>query len=158
MRASAIVILLLISLIASGLAYAIMNIYFPRQSPGFGRGAGPQFYAWAPIVVAPVTFIVGLLAYMTLFPEIKQQTSVMTSPATEKSLTAIMRVLKVDEKKVVELLISSGGTMLQRDIAYKTGFSRVKTHRILYRLASRGIVTAKKHYNTYEISLADWLR
>jgi len=48
--------------------------------------------------------------------------------------------------------------MLQSDIARKTGFSRVKTHRILYRLSTRGIVTAKKYYNTYQISLAEWLR
>jgi len=56
-----------------------------------------------------------------------------------------------------ELVMNEGGTMLQRDIARKTGFTRVKTHRILSRLSTRGIVTAKKHYNTYEITLADWL-
>jgi uncharacterized membrane protein len=160
MRASAIIILLLISVAAGVLTYVVTYVYFPRGSLGTGRGAGPQLYVWMPILVAPATFTIGLLAYIALFPEIKQQpssTEATSAQPEEKSLAAVMRVLKDDEKKVVELLASSGGTMLQRDIAYKTGFSRVKTHRILYRLAARGIVTAKKHYNTYEISLADWL-
>ena len=47
--------------------------------------------------------------------------------------------------------------MLQKDIRWKTGLSRVKTHRILHRLAKRGIVSAEKYYNTNKITLADWL-
>jgi uncharacterized membrane protein len=49
------------------------------------------------------------------------------------------------------------GSVLQSDIARQFGFSRVETHRILHRLSTRGIVTAEKHYNTYKITLADWL-
>jgi len=47
--------------------------------------------------------------------------------------------------------------MLQKDIRWKTGLSRVKTHRILFRLAKRGIVSAEKYYNTNKIVLASWL-
>jgi len=127
-----------------------------------GRGMGPQLHIWIPILLVPVTFTVGLLAYLALFPEIERKPSTETStetglPKEQRSLEAVMRVLRDDEKKVLELLITAGGTMLQRDIARKTGFSRVKTHRILYRLSTRGIVTAKKYYNTYQITIADWL-
>lgn len=158
MRVGTILFLLLLSILVGALAYALIYSYAPRESPGMGRGMSPQIYIWIPILLVPFTFSIGLLAYLALFPEIEQKANVKTPPSGEKQpLEAVVKVLKDDEKKVVELLASAGGTMLQRDIARKTGFSRVKTHRILYRLSSRGIVTAKKHYNTYEITLADWL-
>jgi uncharacterized membrane protein len=100
-----------------------------------------------------------LLAYLALFPEIGKRPSAKEAlPKEQQSLEAVLRVLKDDEKRVVEMLRETGGTMLQRDIARKTGFSRVKTHRILHRLSTRGIVTAQKHYNTYQITLAEWLQ
>jgi len=68
-----------------------------------------------------------------------------------------LRVLNEDERKVIEALVAEDGTMLQKDIRWKTGLSRVKTHRILFRLAKRGIVSAEKYYNTNRITLADWL-
>lgn len=43
---------------------------------------------------------------------------------------------------------------MQKDIRWKSGL-RVKTQRILYRLAERGIVSVEKHYNTNKIALAD---
>lgn len=159
MRVSAIIFLLLFSVIAGALAFLMIYFYVPRESPGMGHGMGPQLYIWIPVLIVPLTFAFGLLAYSILFPEIEQKPSTETTlPKEQQSLSAVMRVLKDDEKKVVELLMNAGGTMLQSDIARKTGFSRVKTHRILYRLATRGIVTAEKYYNTFQITLADWLR
>ena len=75
----------------------------------------------------------------------------------ESALDAVLRVLNEDERKVIDTLVAEGGTMLQKDIRWKTGLSRVKTHRILLRLAKRGIVSAEKYYNTNRITLADWL-
>jgi len=159
MRAATLFVLFVLSLVAGALAFLLVNFYIPRESPGAGRGMGPQFYALIPIFVVPATFFVGLLAYMALFPEIRETPKTETSlPKEQESISAVLRVLREDERKVVELLMSAGGMMLQSDIARKTGFSRVKTHRILYRLSTRGIVTAKKYYNTYQISLAEWLR
>jgi uncharacterized membrane protein len=48
--------------------------------------------------------------------------------------------------------------MLQRDISRELGFSRIKTHRVLVRLLRRGVVKAKKYYNTNRIELANWLK
>jgi DNA-binding transcriptional regulator LsrR (DeoR family) len=47
--------------------------------------------------------------------------------------------------------------MLQKEISWETGFSRVKTHRVLARLIRRGVVIAEKYYNTNKITLADFL-
>jgi hypothetical protein len=72
-------------------------------------------------------------------------------------LDVAMRLLEPDERRVVEALSAAGGSMLQKDISYNLGFSRVKTHRALVKLLRRGVVTAKKQYNTNRIELAEWL-
>jgi len=158
MRARIVLLLLLLSILFGAVAYALIYFYVPSDSPGRGFGTAVQRYVWIPIAIVPVTFSIGLLAYLALFPEIQQKPLPRPDvPEKTQAISAVMRVLRDDEKKIVELLVSSGGKMLQRDLGRQAGFSRVKTHRILYRLATRGIVTAEKHYNTYEITLADWL-
>jgi len=104
-----------------------------------------------------------VLGYVLVFPELSEEKPEKESalvPSVERgetALDAVLRVLSEDERKVIETLIGEGGTMLQKDIRWKTSFSRVKTHRILFRLAKRGVVSAEKYYNTNRITLADWL-
>ncbi len=69
----------------------------------------------------------------------------------------IMRVLKPDERRVVELLIENGGVMLQKDLRWELGMNRVKIHRILERLEERNIIVRRSVGNTNEVRLADWL-
>ncbi len=151
-------LILLVSVVVGILLYLAIYFFVPSGSQGRGPGGGTFRYAWAPFVAVPVTFSIGLAVYMVLFPEIKQNPpEKIVSSENHQTLDAVMRVLKDDERKVVELILTSGGSMLQRDIARQTGFSRVKTHRILYRLSTRGIIVAEKHYNTYKITVSDWL-
>jgi len=75
----------------------------------------------------------------------------------EAPINVALRLLEPDERKVVEALIEAGGTLLQKEISWKTGYSRVKTHRILVRLIRRGVVTSEKYYNTNKITLSKWL-
>jgi len=104
-----------------------------------------------------------VLGYAVVFPELSEKkfkgkpSSVPIVEKGESSLEAVLRVLNDDERKVIETLVAEGGTMLQKDIRWKTGLSRVKTHRLLFRLAKRGIVSTEKYYNTNKIMLADWL-
>ena len=122
----------------------------------------PQSF-WIGIIVIPIVFVAAIFAYIALFPELGDQrpsqqidrSQLVTKQ--ESALDGILKVLKEDERKVVEALVEAEGTMLQKDIRWKLGLSRVKTHRILARLAERGIVTAVKHYNTNKITLVDWL-
>ena len=131
-----------------------------------GRGRGingtmPRSF-WLILIAIPLFVAISVLGYVTLFPEISEKKieEKQLLPVVERgesTLDAVLRVLKGDEKKVIETLVTEGGTMLQKDIRWKTGFSRVKTHRIIYRLTERGIVSTEKHYNTNKITLADWL-
>ncbi len=70
---------------------------------------------------------------------------------------AALMVLEEDERKVVKALMDAGGQLLQKEISWKTGFSRVKTHRLLVKLLRRGVVSTEKYYNTNRITLTDWL-
>ena len=75
----------------------------------------------------------------------------------EAPIEVALRLLESDERKVIEAIIESGGSLLQKEISWKTSFSRVKTHRVLVRLIRRGVVTSEKYYNTNKISLSEWL-
>jgi hypothetical protein len=154
----ALILLLLVSVAAGVITYGFVYLFAPKEGPGMGSGRGLLIYNWIPIIIVPVTFLLGVLAYTALFPNIERRSQTGAgSSEKQQSTAAVLKVLKEDERRVVELLLNANGKMLQRDISRKTGFTRVKTHRILYRLVSRGIVTAKKYYNTYEIILADWI-
>ena len=110
----------------------------------------------------------GGLSYLTIFrkvPNRKQQiisVSGKTSSAgmTESPTTAydsISKTLTSEENQVLDSLKSHGGRHLQKYIRSETGLSRLKIHRIVARLAERGIVTLEKTGNTNQVVLADWI-
>ena len=73
----------------------------------------------------------------------------------EKSSTEIaLQLMDTDERRIIQTLLDANGSILQKEISWKTGFSRVKTHRVLARLIRRGVVTAEKYYNTNKIILS----
>ena len=125
-------------------------------------GEVPKFF-WLILFVVPLIVAAAALGYNLVFSELSEDklkekpSSVPTVEEGESALDAVLRVLNEDEKKVIETLVAEGGTMLQKNIRWKTDLSRVKTHRILLRLAKRGIVSAEKYYNTNRVTLADWL-
>jgi uncharacterized membrane protein len=116
------------------------------------------------LFVVPLILAVGIIGYVVTFPNIEEQKQetkpdwIPTVENKEDALDAVLRVLDEDEKKVIEVLAGAENkTMLQKDIRWKTGLSRVKTHRVLYRLAKKGTITIEKHYNTNKVALAEWL-
>jgi uncharacterized membrane protein len=167
MQSRILAIIALFSLLVGAITFVVLYQVRPRGMMGHGNG---QSDLWIPIVVVPLTFVMIALSYYLIFPEISQKRqepmkSVEKASQSQtvieeqvSSLNTVLKVLREDERKVVETIMKAGGNMLQKDIARVTGFSRVKTHRVLYRLSKRGVVTAEKYYNTYQISLADWLR
>jgi len=113
-----------------------------------------------------VLVIIGIAggAYFVLFPEIRNpgynKPSVSTLNASEPSESAYSSVLKTlngDERKVLEVLQKHQGKYLQKYIRSETGLSRLQTHRILARLAERGIVVLEKTGNTNQVRLSEWL-
>jgi len=147
----------LIFILAVMVVVSFLGLFFFGFEGGFGgRGHGmgaeiPRSF-WLVLFVVPLVVAVVVLGYTLIFPEFseeKTERKPSSVPAVEKGEPALDAVLRV---------VAEDGTMLQKDIRWKTGLSRVKTHRILFRLAKRGIVSAEKYYNTNKIELADWLR
>ena len=163
MHSRALILFLAISFIltVSGFFFFVFEGGFGGRGHGMGEQIPQPF--WLLLFIGPLVVFVSVLGYALAFPELgedKPKIEPSLMPIVKKgesALNAVLRVLNEDERKVIETLVAEGGTMLQKDIRWKTGLSRVKPHRILFRLAKRGIVSAEKHYNTNRITLADWL-
>lgn len=133
----------------------------------------PYFGAVFFIMVAlALVGIVGVI-YFALFPEIKvgrviaqsltssglaASASAQVSDGNVAPYASVLKTLTADERKVLEVLSAHDGEYLQKYIRNETGLSRLQTHRIVARLAERGIVTVEKTGNTNTVHLADWLR
>ncbi|WP_449462990.1 hypothetical protein PQ610_01920 [Tardisphaera miroshnichenkoae] len=75
----------------------------------------------------------------------------------QAGLDAVYASLMPDEKKVVDCLRKRGGKCLQRDITRETGFTRLKTHRVVSRLQQRKLVTVTPSGKTNLVELAPWV-
>ena len=81
-----------------------------------------------------------------------------TPQNTVTPIASVSKTLTMEERKVLDVLISHNGKYLQKYIRAETGLSRLKTHRIVTRLAERGIVTLERSGNTNEVHLSTWLQ
>ena len=77
---------------------------------------------------------------------------------TATPYASVSKTLTTEERKVLDVLVAHNGKYLQKYIRAETGLSRLKTHRIVSRLAERGIVTLERSGNTNEVHLSSWLQ
>ena len=104
------------------------------------------------------------VVYYLLYPQIRIGTTQPTQkvafqPETKGAppLESVARTLTQEERKIVDVLNAHNGKYLQKYIRNETGLSRLQTHRIIARLADRGIVSLEKTGNTNQVFLANWL-
>ncbi len=119
---------------------------------------GPSMFAsmlWPTFLVAVIASAIGVVAYSRLFPNISQTSIGEIAPESYRD--AVLRLLKDDERQVVEALTRSGGTAFQRDLQHAIGFSKVKTHRVIARLAERRLVEVTPAGKTNRIRIPSWL-
>jgi len=119
---------------------------------------------FAALIGTTIVGIVGL-AYYLLYPQIRvgadqsavQNTSQQT-PNGSSPYESVSKTLTEEERKIIDVLNAHNGKYLQKYIRKETGLSRLKTHRIIARLAERGIVSLEKTGNTNQVFLANWLQ
>jgi predicted transcriptional regulator len=168
--------LLIVIFLASAIALlASVSVFLPQFFPqqmmtgmggmmAQGAGVGMGNLLWPMILSISIALLIVTVAYVLLFPNIKYTTELAASSqktaaaVDHEPMEIVMRVVKPDERAALEVLIGNGGLCLQKDLTYKTGLSKLKTHRIVARLAERGIIQVKKVGRTNEISVPVWLR
>src|SRR3972149_3199186 len=116
----------------------------------------PYFGVLFVVLIGVTVTGIGGLAYYVLFPEIRKSVAVETvepilqaceteTPKNNASAyESVLKTLTSEERKVVEVLGVHDGKYLQKYIRKEAELSRLKTHRIVARLAERGIVTLEK--------------
>jgi len=114
------------------------------------------------LVISGAAFMfltIGVIAYSIIFPEIvlEKNQKLNSEEGFLTSFEGVMRVLREDERNVCMALWKEGGTALQKDVRWITGLSKVKTHRAVARLASRGVIMVEKGDKGNRLSLASWL-
>jgi hypothetical protein len=163
---------LLVLAVAAFVIISSIGTFLPNETmmPGMGgmmgeRYGGMAMFLWPTILIISTAVIIIVIAYVLAFPSIKYSASSIATeeakvpiPMELSQLDIVMRVAKADERAALEVLKNSGGVCLQKDITYKTGLSKIKTHRIVARLAERGIVQVRKVGKTNEISVPVWLK
>jgi len=124
--------------------------------------SGSMIILMAPALLAvSLTVMVAAIAFVIGFPSIRYSETEIHDNQVAKSLDPVqivMRASKADERTVLDILRQTGGLCLQKDITYRSGFSKLRTHRIVVRLAEREIILVKKKGKTNEITLPAWLK
>ncbi len=82
---------------------------------------------------------VGALMYYILSGEIDKKEKII-----EYDTKVILKLLNPEERKVIEKIVESHGKVQQLEITYLEGFTKVKSHRILESLVSKGILFKEK--------------
>ena len=135
------------------------------QNPATIQGpASPILGLGLVALVGSVIAGIGGLAYFLVIPKDRAVKPIAESPVESVSTTAVSpytsvsKTLTAEERQILNVLVSHDGKYLQKYIRAETGLSRLKTHRIVARLAERGIVTLEKSGNTNEVRLSSWLQ
>jgi uncharacterized membrane protein len=114
------------------------------------------------LVGAVVTSLGGATYYLadhkTRTAENVTRVAIEDSPKSSTPYTSVSKTLTSEERKVLDVLVSHDGKYLQKYLRAETELSRLKIHRIVTRLAERGIVTLEKSGNTNEVLLSSWLQ
>jgi len=130
--------------------------------------ASTPFLPWGSFLGASALVIIGaafmfltlgIVAYSIIFPEImiEEGENLNVEEGFPSSFEGVMKVLREDEKKVCMAIWEEGGTAMQKDVRWATKLSKVQAHRVVARLASRGVISVRKEGNRNTLSLASWL-
>lgn len=118
---------------------------------------------FAILISVTIVALIGI-GYYLLYPQIRmgavQPQATLSQITTNNGVNAydsVSKTLTDEERKIIEVLNQHNGKYLQKYIRNETGLSRLKTHRIIARLADRGIVSLEKTGNTNQVYLASWL-
>ena len=154
----------------SGMLGGEMSGMMGGTQPTVQNTALPVFGVAFVVLVGVAVVGVAGLAYYVALPEIKAGAAPVVCETVPQGnveheqkvactpFESVVKTLSTEERKVVDVLSTHEGKYLQKYIRKEAELSRLQTHRIVARLADRGIVTLEKTGNTNQVLLADWLK
>ena len=126
--------------IISGFVFTVATLALILQSTLPKNMCEP--WNWMPYLLIIISslgvFVGGLTHYLPLeYLEKKARTD-----EVKTKQTVLLNCLPEEEKRVVEILLN--GPKFQSEISRETGFGKVKTHRVLKRLETRGVIILER--------------
>lgn len=111
--------------------------------------------------IAPI--IGGIILAFTGWRIVKMERYMMSRNIVTSSKKRVIRqkehmintFLNNDEKRIIELVKEKPDGSLQSDLVIKTGYSKVKMHRILKNLENKGIIKRGRHGITNKVMLSN---
>lgn len=105
------------------------------------------------ISLAAIGFAVGASTYYFMSNRVEN-----TQIVARKSGEVLLRFLSDDEEAIVRSLIDKKGSMLQAEVSRLPRQNKVKTHRILKRLADKQIIVLEQYGKTNSVTLLPEIR
>ncbi len=124
--------------------------------------------AFAVLIVVVIASLIGLV-YFWYRPDMKRSAAVLKTAVeplhqhvpefrnVAKPYESVVKSLTKDEQRVLDILVSKDGKCPLEYLSKESGLTPVKTHRIVARLSSKGIVLVGKSENANEVQLINWL-
>ena len=115
-----------------------------------------------PFIVYHIQFMVvmgffgvgsGLVVYSILNATLEKQKKIV-----QTNMDIILKFLSQDEREVVRLMAEKEGMTTQSEMARLPGMTRLKAHRIVKKLETRGIVHVEKYGKINVVRLVEELR
>jgi phage shock protein PspC (stress-responsive transcriptional regulator) len=115
-----------------------------------------------PFIVYHIQFMVvmgffgvgsGLVVYSILNATLEKQKKIV-----QTNMDIILKFLSQDEREVVRLMAEKEGMTTQSEMAKLPGMTRLKAHRIVKKLETRGIVHVEKYGKINVVRLVEELR
>jgi uncharacterized membrane protein len=115
---------------------------------------GASYFSLNEVLFLIITAWFGGMSFLYVFllsneseaPALKENTAAETKTVTENKSAAMLaaNLLDGDEKILLQRIID-GGTILQRELILKTGFSEPKVSRLLDKLERRGLIIRQRN-------------
>jgi len=159
------ILILIPALIAAGVI--VYFTFFHQFGPATCQRMVPNYILWMSLIVivlitVPTSYFLisrsleeKLKSNMEIISNMVKKEEKMTNPKEKdcEKNNLFLKFLNSSERKVTEKIIENKGNILQSEISRIDGMTRLKAHRTLKELESKGIITIEKYGKTNRIIL-----
>lgn len=140
-----------------GIVYALpilLNALAPQVCTAEGQ-CEHELFANEIVTYMPLLFLAGIIIGAVSYYFLSER---MQPAPAQFDRSAAYKLLDEDERKVFAKIVEGGGKALQTEISYIEGMGKVKAHRIVERLADKGLIEKEGFGKTNVVRLSKDLR